>query len=115
VLEQLRHTLHLLAAPPEQTLDWLRLESAKVGDGVVLGIDEIALDFENWARACWQLLETGDLTQSAHQSILALNISIEQIGNDPADWTPSAFAASEKWRQIRTEAARILKQLGSDI
>lgn len=107
-------SLRLLASPPETALAWLHDESKKAGEGVVLGVDELALDFDNWAQASWQLVEAGELTEGSHASILALNSALEDIGASPSDWTPNAFTASEKWATIREGASTILRQLEND-
>lgn len=111
MLEQLQHTLRLLACEPDDALMWLRAESEKVGGGVDLGVDEIALDFENWARASWQLVEEGMITQSLHDDLLSLNEEIEAIGTDPINWSGAAFKDSATWRAVRARAAEILRQM----
>lgn len=77
----------------------------------MLEVDEIALDYENCAKASWQLVSSGELTEATHASILALDHAIEDIGPNAADWTPAAFTASVKWARIRADAATILEQL----
>lgn len=103
VFDLLHEALQHLAWSAEEQLSWIEREQ--------IAIDELALDYDNAARAAWQLVDNGQITRDQLEAVTALQGDIAELSDHEANWTRSALTASAKWVRIRRSAAAILARL----
>ena len=104
ILERLKHSLQLLACPPEIQLKML--------PRCVCKADELALDFDLWREV---VLNNFRSELSAYQMccIESIDQSLSQLTRmGPECWTEEAVHQSEEWRRVRTLAADALDAFG---
>jgi hypothetical protein len=100
--ENLMSTLEDLAAPADEQEAALR--KARVGP------DELALDFDAFAAAAMNLVESGELSLEAHDVVRALNEHLEAFSGaqNAAEWTETALYQSPNWAKARELASMAL-------
>jgi hypothetical protein len=109
LLLNLHSALEDLAAPPD-----LQARRAKES-GTSPSLSEFALDYDCWAQAAWQLVESGEISEEAHKAVLQLNDRLCQFsGQQHADeWHVDALTRSTNWSDVRERARHILSLINS--
>lgn len=105
-LEDLKRSLHLLAAPPEEQLAHLRLI------GCEQCIDELALEFDD-------IFPEGSsgaalaLTKSQLRGVQEVQAQLATMSGPEHEqiWKPAALTTSDEWRAVRSSATRALALL----
>jgi hypothetical protein len=83
--------------------------------GTYPSVDEFGLEYDNWAQASWQCVESGEITETTHKAILQLNDRIAEFGGkeNAAEWDVGALTTSANWSDVRDRARNILLALGN--
>jgi hypothetical protein len=100
--DKLKAALRDLAAPaPEQQA---ALRKARVGP------DELALDFDAFAAAASNLVESGELSSEAHQMVRTLHDHLGRFSgaHNAQEWTEAALHHSPNWAIARELASKAL-------
>ena len=101
LFERLKHSLQLLACPPE-------IQLRKFPD-FVHAPDELALDFDNFRMAFVSNFRA-ELTGEQLSCLDSIDQVLSQMPKDC--FSPNAVTNSPEWRQIRQLAAEALKAFG---
>ena len=100
IFERLKHSIQLLALPPE-------VQPALLPD-FVCKADELALDFDHWHDVAISNFRS-EMTSGQLSSLQALDQSLSALtGLGSQYWTDEQVRTSEKWRSIRGLAAAAL-------
>ena len=100
--EKLRHSLRDIAAPAAQQ------QRALEALGVVP--DELALELDGYGLAAKSLVDSGELSKSAHEAVLDLLAFFDTFGGaeNASEWTMDALYSSPNWARARDKAAKAL-------
>jgi hypothetical protein len=79
-------------------------------------IDELAFNFEHWARAVRDDFES-NLSPAQHEALDALQRKLVTMSRDGAEfdaelWTDAALVSSEHWAEVRRLASAAVEALG---
>jgi hypothetical protein len=104
IFGRLKHSIQLLACPPEVQLNLL--------PSFVCRADELALDFDNW-----QLVALGnfrsELTTDQLSHLDAISRSLSELTRGGSQhWTDDAVRKSPEWHEIRALASNALASFG---
>jgi hypothetical protein len=101
VFSRLKHSLQLLAAPPDIQL--------RVVPAFGYRADELYLSFEHWRSKLLVYFQS----ELAADQLTCLN-SLQQIFVEMRHecWTDDGVAGSTEWREVRSLSARALKAFG---
>jgi hypothetical protein len=100
IFERLKHSIQLLALPPE-------IQLALLPD-FVCKADELALDFDHWRDVAVSNFRS-EMMREELSSLQALDQSLSELtGLGSQYWTDEQVRTSEKWRSIRGLAAAAL-------
>ncbi|HEX8903014.1 hypothetical protein [Vitreimonas sp.] len=104
--DNLKRTVEDLAAPADEQEAMLR--KARVGP------DELALDFDAFAAAALNLVESGELSSEAYEAVRALDAHLVAFSgaNNAAEWTEDALYHSSNWATARELASKVLSLMG---
>ncbi|MEZ5996121.1 MAG: hypothetical protein R3C25_10220 [Hyphomonadaceae bacterium] len=104
--DNLKRTVEDLAASADKQEAMLR--KARVGP------DELALDFDAFAAAALNLVESGELSPDAHEAIRALDAHLVAFGgaHNAEEWTEAALYHSTNWATARELASKVLTLMG---
>jgi len=104
ILERLKHSIQLLACPPEIQLRMLPRFVSKA--------DELALDFDLWREVVLNNFRS-ELSTDQIGRIESIDQSLSQLTRmGPECWTEEAVRQSEEWKRVRTLAAEALDSFG---
>ena len=101
VLDRLKHSLELLAAPPNIQL--------RVVPAFGYRADELYLSFDHWRAK----LLSGFQSELAAEQLSCLD-SLQQIFVEMSHecWTDSGVAASTEWERVRNASSKTLQAFG---
>src|SRR5215831_7784735 len=104
IFERLKHSIQLLACPPEVQL--------RMFPHFVCKADELALDFDQWREIVLNTFrsELSIDQMSCMESIDGALSALTHMG--PEHWTESAVRESHEWRRVRTLAVAALESFG---
>lgn len=105
--EKLKTALEDLAAPADEQEAALR--KARVGP------DELALDFDAFAAAASNLVESGELSSEAHEMVRTLHDHLGAFSgaHNAQEWTEAALYNSPNWaiaRELASEALKLMRR-----
>lgn len=101
---QLQDALATLAMPSRA-----QLERAKA---IGVGIDELALEFDDVARARGKLVLDGELSDEQALAIVQVEAQLQRItAAGPQRWTDEAVSAGEDWSELRRLAQSALDSM----
>lgn len=104
IFERLKHSVQLLACPPEVQLRMLPCFVCKA--------DELALDFALWREIVLNNFRT-ELSTDQMSRIESVDRSLSQLTRmRPECWTEEAVRESEEWKLVRALAADALDSFG---
>jgi hypothetical protein len=104
IFERLKHSIQLLASPPETQLTML--------PNFVCKADELALDFGHWSEVALANFRC-ELTPAQLSSVGAIARSISDMTRTgPTMWTENAVRDSSEWKALRTLAVAALESFG---
>ena len=104
MLERLKHSLQLLAAPVEQQL--LLLPS------YICRADELALEFSHWYEVVLDNYRV-EMTGEQLSSLAAIDQEFELLTRaGKENWTEASLRSSTEWQNLRILAARALQMFG---
>ena len=104
IFERLKHSVQLLACPPEIQLKTLPRFVCKA--------DELALDFELWREVVLDNFRS-ELSTDQMCCIESIDQGLSQLTRmGPECWTEEAVRKSEEWKLVRTLAADALDSFG---
>src|ERR1700677_136029 len=104
IFERLKHSIQLLACPPEVQLNLL--------PSFVCKADELALDFDNWREVALSNFRS-ELTDDQLSCLDAIDRSLSDLTRmEPKHWTEYAVRKSEEWKRLRTFSAAALESFG---
>lgn len=106
-IEMLKDNLRILAADADTQLRYLEQQ------GVPLGIDELALDYDAIAAAADNMLREKEINESQGECVKRLHIYFKSFsGAANADlWEESALRSSDEWKRVREMASECLRLL----
>jgi hypothetical protein len=101
---RLKHSVQLLALPPEAQLGLLPLFVCKA--------DELALEFDHWYEVALANFNS-DLNVEQQSALEALKQKFGWLTeNAKGEWTIEAVKESREWQEVRSLATRILNSFG---
>jgi len=104
IFERLKHSVQLLACPPEIQLKMLPRFVCKA--------DELALDFDLWREVVLNNFRS-ELRTDQISRIERIDRSLSELTRKGAEcWTEEAVRQSEEWKRIRALAADALVSFG---
>jgi hypothetical protein len=104
VFERLKHSVQLLACPPELQLKML--------PHFVCKADELALDFDQWREIVLNNFRS-ELSIDQMSCIERIDRSLSELTQmGPGYWTEDAVRESEEWKRLRTLADAALESFG---
>jgi hypothetical protein len=104
IFERLKHSIQLLACPPQVQLQML--------PDFVVKADELALDFDLWREVVLHNFRS-ELTTDQISSIDSIDRILSDLTDmGPEHWTDDAVLKSEEWNRIRALAAVALESFG---
>ncbi len=74
--------------------------------GVLPGVDELVLEFDDIACARDDMLRTGELNADEHRMLAMLDVAMTKTmsSEDTMLWTPQAVMHDERWQELRIRA-----------
>jgi hypothetical protein len=101
ILKRLKHSLQLLALPPEKQLDLL--------PPFVCKGDELALEFDHWREVTFRNYR-GQLSVDQISALVELDEKLNWLTKSGAQhWTDEAVRTSSEWQDVRNLAAKALQ------
>ncbi|WP_033323648.1 hypothetical protein [Streptomyces yerevanensis] len=103
-VRQLEQALERLSWDAERQIDYTR----RLG----VGVDELALEFDDSYRPVSRLIEEGLLPEALSEAIKFIDQSLEGMTRTPEDkWTEDAVRASQEWLDMRKTARQAVSLL----
>jgi hypothetical protein len=104
VLDQFRRSLQLLAAEPQDQVAHFPIQFFSVSE-------EIALEFDNWAKAVPTFWE---LTSEQENRLFVLDEFLEEMSGEQNEnlWTDQALFSDPHWNKVRLLAKKVLASFG---
>lgn len=104
VFERLKHSIQLLASPPEIQLQLL--------PSFVCKADELALNFDQWREVALNNYEK-ELSIDQISATDALDVKLDWLtDNGGQHWTDEAIRTSPEWQNVRCLALNTLRAFG---
>jgi len=104
IFERLKHSVQLLASPPDVQLKMLPCSVNRA--------DELALDFDLWREIVLNNFRS-QLSAKQMSAIEKIDRSLSLLTRmRPECWTEEAVRQSEEWKRIRALAGDALKSFG---
>ncbi|MFI5678788.1 hypothetical protein [Streptomyces cellulosae] len=111
VIRQLEKALERLAWDAEKQIDFIsRLR---------VGVDELALEFDDAFRPVSGLTRDGTMPKSVTKALDSVDKILTEMTRSPeAEWTPTAVRNSQSWKILRNtarESLNLLREVEIDI
>ena len=103
IFERLKHSIQLLACPPQVQLKMLPQ---------VCKTDELVLDFDQWREIVLNTFRS-ELSSEQMSCMESIDHALSELTHmGPEHWTENAVRESEEWRRVRTLAVAALESFG---
>jgi hypothetical protein len=108
-LQLLKDSLSILMSPSNEQLAHLK----NLGD---VGVDELALEYDDIACAAAHMVECGELTSRQRGEIESLSGLLKKMSlpENSALWTQEALSMAAEWREVRRLARETLESFCGD-
>jgi hypothetical protein len=103
LFNKLRDSAALLAASSDEQIDALRAMGTNC--------DELALDYDAFAKAAPNLVEAGEITEATLEQVEMLLHTLDQLSDDKSQWDVSVLPTSPQWQHVRHAARAVVDAL----